>query len=90
MAKDRNAGTNPLGHNPNSKVKLEGPKKHHDYHGKDDSVPAKGKANAVPQKEWEMHYNPQEPRHNRPEADFDPECPRYRPKLYNKVNETDH
>jgi len=65
------------------------PKHHHD-HGNDASVPAKGNKRAVPADHWEMTYHAQETREHRPEARFDPICAKDRPKLYTKVNETDH
>ena len=49
-------GTSQLGHSPFGKEKLEGPKVHHDFHGKTDSVPGKGKGMAIPDKHWEKHY----------------------------------
>lgn len=52
-----NPGTSQLGHSPFSKVKLEGPKKHHDFHGMTDSVPAKGEARAIPGEHWEKTYD---------------------------------
>lgn len=64
-------------------------KHHHHDHGKDASVPAKGNARAVPDRHWEMYYNRQQPM-DRPEAKFDPIPGKDRPKMYNKVNETDH
>ena len=81
-------GIAPLGRHPFSKKGLE-PKIHHDDHGPDASVPAKGTKRAIPSEHWEMQYNSQQPM-DRPEAKFDPICARDRPKMYNKINETDH
>lgn len=80
-------GIAPLGHMPFSKIGAR--KRHHDDHGPDASVPAKGEEKAVPADHWEMYYDRQQPT-DRPEAAFDPICARDRPKMYNKVNETDH
>lgn len=63
--------------------------KHHHDHGNDASVPAKGNAKAVPGQHWEKQYDMQQPR-ARPESKFDPIRSKDRPKMYNKVNETDH
>ena len=81
-------GIAPLGRSPMNKSGLE-PKRHHDDHGPDASVPAKGSKRAIPNEAWEMKYSIYQPT-SRPEAKFDPTCARERPTMYNKVNETDH
>lgn len=48
-----------------------------------------GDKRAIPGEHWEMRYNSQQPM-DRPEARFDPVEARERPKMYNKINETDH
>ncbi len=82
-------GIRPLGNSPFGKEKLESHKKHHDDHGMDDSVPAKGSKRAVPGQAWEKQYDMQQPR-DRPEAKFDPRQAKVRNKMYNKTNDTDH
>lgn len=83
-------GTAPLGHSPMSKVKLEGPKKFHDYHGSDASVPNK----VVLEKEhWERKYDPTAPSENMKAtkgADFNPKCSDERKTTHIKVNKEDH
>lgn len=85
----KKAGVSPLGHSPFGKEKLEGPKKHHDIHGKTDSQPAMGNKRAIPNEHWERSYNP-DPESNTKSGAFDPKCPDKRPCVHNKVNETDH
>lgn len=88
--KSQGAGVRPLGHSPFSKVKLEGPKKHHDFHGMTDSVPD-GKH--IPQEHWERSYDATDASRNMHiiEGDaFNPKCPKDRKTTYIKVNETDH
>lgn len=92
MAK-KSPGVDPMGHSPFSKVKLEGPKKHHDYHGKDASVPAKGNKRAVPNEHWEMRYSTCEASPNMEVtqgADFIAKNPTYRQTTHKKVNKEDH
>ena len=55
MSHNKSPGKAPLGHGPFSEVSLEGPKKHHDDHGSNASVPAKGEGRAIPGDHWEMH-----------------------------------
>lgn len=93
MASRKSPGVDPLGHPPFSKVKLEGPKKHHDFHGNDASVPAKGDRRAIPGEHWEVMYSPGSPSRNMEitqGADFNPKCARDRKTTHLKVNETDH
>jgi hypothetical protein len=85
----KSPGLDPLGHKPFSKVKLEGPKVHHENHGSNASVPGKGNGKVVRGEHWEKQYNPQQSR-ARPESKFDPIQGKDRPTMYNKVNETDH
>jgi hypothetical protein len=92
MAK-KSPGIDPMGYGPFGKEKLEGPKVHHDYHGKDASVPAKGNARAIPNQHWEMHYDLCEPSRNMyltEGADFVAKEPNKRKTTYQKVNEEDH
>jgi hypothetical protein len=93
MASKKSAGVAPLGHEPFSKVKLEGPRRHHDYHGDKASVPGKGEGMAVPNKHYEIHYNMHKPSENMvltEGADFVPKCPQDRKTTHLKVNKTDH
>ena len=90
---NRNPGTSQLGHPALSKVKLEGPKKHHDFHGKDDSVPAKGSIRAIPGEHWEKTYDATDPSRNMilvEGGDFNPKCSQDRKTTYIKVNREDH
>lgn len=92
MAK-QSAGLAPLGHQPMSKVKLEGPKRKHDNHGKDDSVPGKGYGCAVPQEHWERKYDATDASKNMHYVegdDFNPKCSQDRKTTYIKVNREDH
>lgn len=84
-------GKNQLGHDPFSKVKLEGPKKHHDDHGKEASYPAKGKP--VSGEHWEMKYSTNAPSGDMigmAGSDFNAKCAKDRKTTHLKVNETDH
>lgn len=90
MVKKIGPGQAPLGHSPGSKVKLEGPKVHHDFHGNDASVPGKGKKNAVPSGHWEKQYSMHSMSTNAPGNEMNPKCAKIRPSTHVKVNETDH
>lgn len=93
MASRKSPGLDPLGHSPFSKVKLEGPKKHHDDHGHNASVPAKRDARAIPGEHWERHYSLNEPSKNMYDtqgSDFAPKNPSDRKTTYLKVNREDH
>lgn len=93
MASRKSPGMAPLGHPPLSKVKLEGPKKHHDDHGSDASVPAKGNARAIPGEHWEKQYSQWEASKNMyltKGSDFIAKQPQDRKTTHLKVNETDH
>ncbi len=73
--------------------KLEGPKVHHNYHGKDASVPAKGNKRAIPNEHWERSYDPCYPSRNMEitkGADFAPKISSERKTTYVKVNKDDH
>ena len=86
-------GVRPLGHSPFGHEKLEGPKKHHDFHGSTDSVPGKGSSRIVPSEHWEKIYDATDASKNMRDvegADFNPKCPKERKTTYIKVNETDH
>lgn len=93
MASRKDPGVAPLGHQPFSKVKLEGPKREHDFHGNDASVPAKGKGAAVPNKHWERSYDATGPSKNMfltEGSDFNPKTSQERKTTYIKVNRDDH
>lgn len=93
MASSKSPGKDPLGHGPFSKVKLEGPKKHHDDHGKDASRPMKGDGRAIPREQWEMQYDLCAPSRNMyltEGADFAPKRSDERKTTYLKVNREDH
>ncbi len=86
-------GIAPLGHSPKSKVKLEGPKRHHDDHGPLDSIPGKGNGMAVPGDHWERRYDLTNASKNMTYtegADFNPKCSDERKTTHIKVNSTDH
>lgn len=83
-------GIDPLGHPPFSDVSLEGPKVHHDDHGPNASVPAKGSARAIPGEHWEMQYNPTPEGENTHAGAFLPKRSKMRPQPYDKINECDH
>lgn len=71
--------------------KLEGPKKHHDKHGMNASVPGKGKS--APGEHWEMKYstcNPGKDMEHTKGSAFAPKQGKNRMTAHNKVNETDH
>lgn len=81
----------PLGNKPMSKVKLEGPKVHHDDHGRDASYPARGKT--APSNHWEKQYDPGAPSGSMIGmcgADFNAKRGRDRKTTHLKVNEVDH
>lgn len=93
QAGSKSPGQSQLGHMPMSKVRLEGPKMHHDNHGSKDSVPMKGSAQAVPNQHWERGYDAYDPSRNMiltEGADFNPKCPSDRKTTYIKVNKEDH
>ena len=93
MGSTKKPGMAPLGHPPFSKVDLNGPKRHHDDHGPNASVPAKGNKPAVPNQHWEMHYSPGAPSPTMKAtggADFNPKCGKDRKTTHLKINETDH
>lgn len=90
MVSKKSPGMDPLGHKPFSKIKS--PKVHHDDHGPNASVPAKGNARAIPGEHWEMGYNMHEGSPNMKATsgdDFLPKRPRDRKTTHLKVNETD-
>lgn len=73
--------------------KLEGPKKHHDNHGPNASVPAKGNIRAIPGQHWEKHYDLNAPSKNMyatEGSDFSPKRSDERKTTYLKVNREDH
>lgn len=88
----KNPGQDPLGHPPFSKVKLEGPKKHHDYHGDSASVPAKGDARAIPGEHWEKRYSSNFVHDEKGLAgsDWNPKLAKNRTCTHTKVNDEDH
>ena len=93
MVKKLPPGMAPLGHSPFSKVKLEGPKRHHDDHGPNASVPAKKNVRAIPAEHWERHYSLCEPSQLMKEtggSDFVAKNPSDRGTTYKKVNREDH
>jgi hypothetical protein len=72
---------------------LEGPKKNHDNHGPNASVPAKGNNRAIPGQHWEKHYDLCAPSKNMyltEGADFAPKRSAERKTTYLKVNREDH
>ncbi len=86
----RKGGMAPLGDKPMGKVHLEGPKKHHDMHGKHDSVPGHSQMHA---EHWERKYNATGASRNMKAtegADFNAECPSDRKTTHIKVNREDH
>lgn len=89
---NKKPGIAPLGHAPMSKVKLEGPKRHHDFHGMTDSVPAKGNNRAVPGEHWEMHYSDSYVHDQKGKAgsEWNPKIANTRTATHNKVNREDH
>lgn len=93
MASRKSPGIDPMGHPPFSKVKLEGPKVHHDDHGNNASVPAKGNKRAIPNEHWEKHYDLNAPSKNMEfvkGSDFCPKISDERKTTYLKVNKEDH
>ena len=79
-----------------SRVKLEGPKKHHDNHGMNASNPGESKKdnkNPAGSGHWEKHYSVNEPSKNMKDtegSDFNPKRGRDRKTTHLKVNECDH
>lgn len=68
-------------------------KRHHDNHGKDASVPAKGSHDIAPKLHWEKHYSLSKPSRNMElteGADFAPKRSDERKTTYTKVNKEDH
>lgn len=66
---------------------------HHAYHGKDASVPMKGKGRAIPGEHWERMYSTCEPSQNMKAtagSDFVAKRPSERKTTYVKVNREDH
>ena len=93
MSSSKSPGKSPLGHHPFSDVKLEGPKKHHDDHGKDASRPMKGNNRAIPNEHWEKGYDLCGASENMKltgGADFAPKRSDERKTTYIKVNREDH
>jgi len=93
MASRKSPGLDPLGHNPFSKVKLEGPKVHHDDHGPNASVSGKGNTRAIPGQHWEKHYSLSQPSKNMVDtsgSDFCAKNPSDRKTTHLKVNREDH
>ena len=93
MSHNKSPGKAPLGHGPFSEVSLEGPKKHHDDHGSNASVPAKGEGRAIPGDHWEMHYDLCGASKNMKltgGAEFAPKRSDERKTTYIKVNKEDH
>ena len=93
MSSNKSPGKSQLGHSPFGKEKLEGPKKHHDDHGREDSRPMKGKACAIPEAHWEKHYDLCDPSRNMyltEGSDFAPKRSDERKTTYIKVNREDH
>ena len=86
-------GTAPLGHSAFGKEKLEGPKKQHDDHGMDASVPGKGSGEAVPSGHWEKHYSLCDPSRNMKVtegSDFNAKRSSERKTTHRMVNKEDH
>jgi len=92
MAKKSGPGLAILGRAPFSKVKLEGPKVHHDDHGKSASVPGKGSCCAIPGEHWEVAYSSIVKKDEKRLAgkEFNPMLAKDRPHTHAKVNEEDH
>ncbi len=90
MPSRESPGLAPLGHEPFSNVKLEGPKKHHDDHGPNASVPAKGDARAIPGEHWEMRYNQYGVWSEKPSGAFLGARSQDRPQPHDKLNAEDH
>lgn len=92
MAKKLSPGQSQLGHPAMSKVNMEGPKKHHDFHGNSASVPGKGNGMAVPGEHWEKQYQPRAAKDMDKVAgtEWNPRLSKDRTKTYVPVNEEDH
>jgi hypothetical protein len=93
MSKRKSPGKDPLGHSPFGSEKLEGPKIHHDDHGKDASRPAKGSSRSVPNEHWERLYDATDPSQNMKDTkggDFNPKRSGERKTTHIKVNREDH
>jgi hypothetical protein len=90
MAKKLGPGMAQLGRAPMTKDKLEGPKVHHDDHGPNDSVPAKGSKRAIPGEHWEQQFSRKSMYTNAPGNEMNPKLAKIRPCTHVKVNETDH
>lgn len=88
----RKPGVSQLGHSPFGKESLEGPKKHHDFHGSTDSVPGKGNRMAVPDKHWERHYPDSfvKDTNHYAGAEWNPKVANTRTCTHTKVNREDH
>lgn len=88
----KSPGTSQLGYSPFGKEKLEGPKKHHDFHGNTDSVPAKGNARAIPGEHWEKHYSMSAVRDTKHIAgtEWNPKVANTRTTTHTMVNPEDH
>ena len=88
-----NPGTSQLGHPPFSNVKLEGPKKHHDFHGNDASVPARDDKRIPHGEHWEKTYDAtgaSATMNRNGGADFNPKRGQDRATTHIKVNREDH
>jgi len=84
-------GKSQMGHEPFSKVKLEGPKVRHDDHGKNASVPAKPGEKVPPNSHWEKQYKTAVGNQDKSGIRaFDPMRSKDRPCTHVKVNEQDH
>lgn len=90
MAKKLSPGIDPDGHPAMAKVKLEGPKKHHDNHGKDASVPCRYDEPITPKMPFTKMYSLNRVHTNAPGNEMNPKRGRDRPSTHTKVNETDH
>lgn len=67
-------------------------KKHHDFHGNTDSVPARGNERAVPNKHWEKNFpvNFTKDAKGLAGSDWNPKLSKHRTKTYIKINDEDH
>lgn len=85
-------GVSQLGHPPMSKVKLEGPKKKHDFHGNSASVPGKGEGKSVSGDHWERPYSMSYVKDTDQYAgsDWNPKVANTRTCTHSKVNREDH
>jgi hypothetical protein len=88
----KSPGMSQLGHSPFGREKLEGPKRHHDDHGKSDSVPGKGSGMAIPGGHWEKHYKMSDVRDTKEVAgcEWNPKVANTRTCTHTKVNREDH